>query len=309
MIRATFALLLLAAPAAALDIELPATARLTVERNTDPDLFAAPVSVFASGQITTAPIEGSVRRSAWRVEQPGLTPLQVMRPLRSQLEEAGYEIVLDCEATACGGFDFRFAVETLPGPNMYVNIRAYHYVTALRKEAGTTVEAIGLLTSTAANAAYIQIIQAGQLQAGAAQVQTTAPLPRSTQNVSGNFAERLLSVGHAVLNGVKFGTGETTLGDARIEDLDALAAILEGQPGLRVALVGHTDSVGSLEGNIAISRRRAQAVRQRLIDSYGANASQIDAQGMGYLAPVANNLDEAGRETNRRVEVILLSAQ
>lgn len=309
MIRTGLALLLLAPPAVALEIQLPATARLTVERNTDPDRFAAPLTVYSSGQVTTLPIEGSVRRAAWRLAQPGLTPLQVIRPLRDQLEAAGLEIVLDCGAKTCGGFDFRFAVETLPGPNMYVNIRAYHYVTALRKEAGEMVEAVGVLASTSANSAYVQIIQAGDLDGGAAQVETTASLPISTQAPEGTLASRLLSQGHTVLNGVDFGTGETSLGEAEIADLAALAAFLEAQPGVRVALVGHTDSVGALDGNITLSRRRAQAVRQRLIDGYGADGSRMEAQGMGYLAPVASNLEEDGREANRRVEVILLGSQ
>ncbi|MFC6587568.1 OmpA family protein [Sulfitobacter pacificus] len=55
-----------------------------------------------------------------------------------------------------------------------------------------------------------------------------------------------------------------------------------------------------------MSRARARSVRQRLIDGYGVSAARLDAEGMGYLAPVASNIDEAGREQNRRVEVVLL---
>ena len=87
-----------------------------------------------------------------------------------------------------------------------------------------------------------------------------------------------------------------------------MAAFLNAQPSVRVALVGHTDSVGSLSGNIALSKRRAQSVRQRLIDAHGIEAARMQAEGMGYLAPVASNLAETGRDQNRRVEVILLDA-
>ena len=109
---------LLAAPAAALELALPSTARLTAERNTAPDRYAAPVGVYAEGQVARVNVDGSVRRAAWRMDTPGLTALQVMRPLRRQLGEAGFDVVLDCAARECGGFDFRFAVEVLPGPNM-----------------------------------------------------------------------------------------------------------------------------------------------------------------------------------------------
>jgi outer membrane protein OmpA-like peptidoglycan-associated protein len=74
-------------------------------------------------------------------------------------------------------------------------------------------------------------------------------------------------------------------------------------------LVGHTDSVGGLSGNIALSKRRAQSVRQRLIDTHGVDPSRLDAEGMGYLSPAASHLTPEGREANRRVEVIVLPAQ
>ncbi|WP_280322277.1 hypothetical protein [Sulfitobacter faviae] len=160
-VAAALAGVLLAAPAAALELALPSTARLTAERNTAPDRYAAPVGVYAEGQVARVNVDGDVRRAAWRMDTPGLTALQVMRPLRRQLEEAGLDIVLDCAARDCGGFDFRFAIEVLPGPNMYVNLRAFHFITALRRdEDGTPTEAISILASTAATSAYVQIIQA-----------------------------------------------------------------------------------------------------------------------------------------------------
>lgn len=48
-------------------------------------------------------------------------------PLRDQLIEAGYDVVLDCDQNTCGGFDFRFGTEVLPAPDMYVNIRAFRF--------------------------------------------------------------------------------------------------------------------------------------------------------------------------------------
>ena len=73
--------------------------------------------------------------------------------------------------------------------------------------------------------------------------------------------------------------------------------------------MGHTDAVGSLEANTALSRRRAEAVRRRLIDIHGADPAQVTAHGAGYLAPLASNLSAPGREMNRRVEAVLLSAE
>ncbi|MFN3845176.1 MAG: OmpA family protein, partial [Paracoccaceae bacterium] len=64
---------------------------------------------------------------------------------------------------------------------------------------------------------------------------------------------------------------------------------------------------GGLEGNIALSRKRAEAVRQYLIKEHGIPAKQLEAQGVGYLAPRASNQTDDGREKNRRVEVMVTS--
>ena len=308
MIRILIVLfLLLCGPVAAFNIKLPTTARLTVERNTNPDSYAAPIGVFIVGQVELLSVEGAVNRAAWRLDSPGLTPLQVMRPLRAQLEEAGLEIVLDCASAACGGFDFRFAIETLPGPNMYVNIRRFHYVTALRMDGDAPVEVVTILASTSATSAYVQIIQAGELSAGKVEVKAVLSLPISKQVVAaGDLAGVLVAQGHVVLNGLTFETGSSDLAEGPFDALEKLTAFLQSQPSLRVALVGHTDSVGGLDGNIALSKRRAQSVRKRLIEAHGVEGGRIDAQGMGYLAPLASNLEAEGRDQNRRVEVILL---
>ncbi len=104
-----------------------------------------------------------------------------------------------------------------------------------------------------------------------------------------------------------FATGSTNLGPGPFQSLNQLAEFLETQPTIRVALVGHTDTVGGLDPNIAISRSRARSVRQRLIDEFDIPPGRLDAEGMGYLSPVASNLSAAGRDQNRRVEVVLLS--
>lgn len=300
-------LMLLPGSAFALDFSLPATARLTVERNSGPDIYNAPAGVFADGAVPVLRVEGDVRRAAWRLEAPGLTTFQVMRPLRTQLEGAGFEIILDCAQDSCGGFDFRFATETLPGPHMYVNIRAYHVVTGKKQTGGAVQEVVTLLASTSANSAYVQIIRAGALDSGGATVQTTAP--RSSAAVplnSEDLVAQLETKGHVVLSDLDFGTGSTELGPGPFQSLTDIAAYLQATPDMRIALVGHTDTVGGLQTNIAISRDRARSVRQRLINGYGISGERLDAEGMGYLSPLANNLNAAGRHQNRRVEVVLL---
>lgn len=302
--------LMMALPAVALELELPPSARLTVERNTAPDRYTAPIGVFSDGAVPGLVVEGDVRRAAWRLDTSGLTPLQIIRPLRDQVEAAGYTILLDCAAEECGGFDFRFATETLPGPNMYVNIRSYHVITAQKPGAS---DVITILASASTSSSYVQIIQAGSVTGVATRpAPPSAPIEEAVTNeplLRGDLSARLLRHGHAVLPDLDFESGTSDLGPGPFASLEALASFLTAEPGIRIALVGHTDSVGSLEANIALSRARARSVRQRMIDGYGIAGTRMEAEGMGYLSPVASNLNAEGRDRNRRVEAILLSAQ
>ena len=301
-------LALCAGPAAAVELSLPANARKTVERDTAPDRYTAPVGVFAEGQVAKISIEGEVRRAAWRLQSPGLTPLQVSRPLRRQLTDAGFDIVLDCAAAQCGGFDFRFATEVLPGPGMYVNMRRYHFLTGVRPANAPPQEIVTILTSASSTSAYVQIIQAGALNEAETPVSTDGDVPATTRPLAeSDLAGKLLKDGHFILSDLEFDTGTSDLGTGPFEALGELAALLEQRSSIRVALVGHTDTVGALDSNIALSRLRARSVRQHLIDRYGLSPERLEAEGVGYLAPAVSNLDADGRAANRRVEVIILS--
>ncbi len=301
-------------PGAALEIELPVGARLTAERNSTLDSFSAPVGVFDGDTVPSVVIEGGIERRAWRITAPGLTPLQVILPLRTQLESQGYDLAFECAARACGGFDFRFDIEVLPGPNMYVNIAEYRYLTALRGARGAPDSAVGVLVSVTRGAAYVQVISA--LSTGASEVAMPAlEAPPKTdtgvsQTVTGRaMGDRLLSAGHAALAELAFATGTTQLGEGPFASLAELAEFMQQNPDYQIALVGHTDAVGGLSGNIRLSRERAQSVLDRLVGEYGVSPDRLSAEGMGYLAPVASNLTEEGRELNRRVEAVLLPAQ
>lgn len=302
------ALLLSALPVAALQLDLPQNARQTAARDSALDQVLIPLTPFHDGTLETRQIEGDVKRRAYRLASSGLTPLQILAPLRQQVEAAGFELVLDCNQITCGGYDFRFAIEVLPAPNMYVNIRAFHYVSAIDPRSGA---AITLLASASDGAAYLQIIEAGTVTQGLRQtrpqVDGYVPDPAQPELPAETLAGRLLDMGSVVLHDIDFEVGTTTLDDAPSAELAGLAALLSDRPDLRIAVVGHTDTAGGLEVNIAVSRARAQAVRARLIEGYGADPDRVDAEGMGYLAPRASNLTAEGREKNRRVEVILLS--
>lgn len=290
----------IAGTAQAVELQLPMGARQMITRDTVQDRFFLPVGPFADGALPTQMIEGTVKRSAWRIDVAGLTPLQLVNPLRAQLDEAGYRIVLDCAAQVCGGYDFRFAAEVLPAPNMYVNIRNFHVLTAVR----APQEAVTILASASSGASFIQIIQTGSEEATAAAA--GAPVFVAPASGQADVQNGLAQNGHAVLAGLEFGSGTSELGGGPYAVLEELAQAMTMQPEMRIALVGHTDNVGSLDVNTALSVSRASAVRTYLINQYDIAAVRIEVQGAGYLAPLTTNLTEAGREANRRVEAVVL---
>ncbi|QFT79787.1 Outer membrane porin F precursor [Roseovarius sp. THAF27] len=306
-----------AAEAGALELSLPAGATLTGEVRRAAEAYLVPTDVYADGQIPAIDAEGFFLQQAWRLDAPGLTSLQLQRPLRRQVVEAGYSIMLDCAARECGGFDFRFNTRILPAPDMFVDLRDYRFLSARKEGAGGVMDYVTVLVSQVSGSGYIQVIRLAQSETATGSLTaeeatppeetvTTGGMPEAE---TGPLAERLTQVGHAVLSDLDFETGTVSLGPGPHPSLQALAAFLREDPERRVALVGHTDTVGTLENNTALSRRRAAAVLERLVSEYDIPRRQLAAEGMGYLAPVASNLTEEGREANRRVEAVLLNTE
>ena len=86
--------------------------------------------------------------------------------------------------------------------------------------------------------------------------------------------------------------------------LAEMAKLLSGQPQLNVFIVGHTDSQGSYEHNMTLSRQRAEAVAAALVASYKIAKARLNTAGVGFLSPVGSNASDDGRALNRRVELV-----
>ena len=291
------------AMAQAQDLSLPAGAERTFETVRDPGAYDLPTGPWdVEGGLPVRRIEGRIEVEAWRLTGSSQTPFQLLQPLRDALADAGYDILLDCAARACGGFDFRFATLVLPAPEMFVTLNNYHFVSA-RSDSG----AVSLLASRDRTRSYLQIIRAGQAHDGA--TRTDAPVPPSSAPADlGEIAKGLELTGHVVLRDLVFASGTTRLGSGPFASLDAIATYLMANPARRVMLVGHTDATGSLEANRKVSLARAQAAVAYL-RAQGVPEAQLSAEGAGYMAPLASNLTAEGRKANRRVEAVLLSTE
>ena len=106
------------------------------------------------------------------------------------------------------------------------------------------------------------------------------------------------------MSDVLFDTGKYTLKPGAREKLSKISGIILAHPGLQLQVEGHTDSVGGDEYNQKLSEQRANAVREYLV-SQGLSSGAISAHGFGKTMPVASNETSAGRQQNRRVELVV----
>ena len=104
--------------------------------------------------------------------------------------------------------------------------------------------------------------------------------------------------------GVLFAHDSAAVSGPAINDLYAVARNLQQYPNTRVEVIGHTDSTGSEAYNQDLSERRARAVAG-ILAAGGVSSGRIVAVGRGELQPVASNATAAGRQQNRRVEIII----
>ena len=302
----------LGAPVSALTLDLPAPVLGEESRSVVPGSYALPTAGFNGVSVPSRIVEGALDQRAIRLEAPDLTTLAVMAPLRDQVRKAGYEVIFECEARSCGGFDFRFGTDVLPEPDMHVDLGDFRFLSAVAGD-----EAVSILVSRSASAAYVQITRVTNAPLAAPVApssvelpdEITSPvIPPSLPDAAG-LAGTLDRDGRAVLDDLVFASGAATLTDGDYASLSAVAAWLEANPDGTIALVGHTDASGSLAANIALSERRAEAVAEKLVTVYGVDPARVVAKGVGFLAPRATNQTDEGQQKNRRVEVVVTSTR
>ena len=147
--------------------------------------------------------------------------------------------------------------------------------------------------------------QQAQNIAQQAQNEQVAMRTRLTEQLNSILQTRDSARGLIVnMSDVLFDTGKYSLKPGAREKLAKVAGILLAYPGLNIAVGGYTDNVGGDEMNQTLSENRANSVRDYLVQQ-GVSADSVTASGFGNTQPVASNDDAAGRQQNRRVELVV----
>lgn len=121
-----------------------------------------------------------------------------------------------------------------------------------------------------------------------------------------DLRNKLLTEGKLVSYGIYFDVNSDQLRPQSAATLKTIADILTENPELRIRIVGHTDADGNDAANLDLSKRRAGAVQQALVNSFGITAARIETDGKGEKEPVAPNNNGVNKALNRRVEFIKL---
>jgi len=272
----------------------------------DFDEYKATLSRATSGiggwdKIQT--LEGKVTRILYRVPE-GRSSLEVFRNYTAALAKDRFEVLFECSGTDACGAGFYYRSQGVFGAGRSYSVRdlfvgrpdVQRYVAAklARSEGDVYVFVFVVETDTSMTGTFVHVDVVEGKAMGTGLVTANAAA----------LAEGISQSGHVALYGIFFDTGSATITPASDAAIAEIATLLRENAAMRLHIVGHTDTEGTLDFNMDLSRRRAEAVMQTLVSKHTIAAARLQASGVGYLAPVASNRTDDGRAKNRRVELV-----
>ncbi len=117
---------------------------------------------------------------------------------------------------------------------------------------------------------------------------------------------KLITEGKFVTSGILFDVNSDKIKPQSYGTLKDIASVLQENPGVRVKIIGHTDSDGKDADNLILSKKRAESVKTSLVKDFGIDESRLETDGKGAGQPVDTNTTTEGKANNRRVEFVKL---
>jgi len=251
-------------------------------------------------------LEGKVTRTLYRGPKERST-LEILRNYQAALEAAGFETLYTCGGGDCGKlFHWIFYKEmeqrilsTKTSGGAFDIPQDLRYLAAKGAVAGKTVH-ISVLVAfdggfgklSKQPVTLLEVIESEAMDTGMVTIDAEA------------MAKGIDATGHIAIYGVYFDTNSADIKTESSPTLEEISKLLGDRPNLKLLVVGHTDNQGDYDYNMGLSGRRAEAVVRALTGQYEIDETRLRSAGVGYLAPVASNDTAAGREKNRRVELV-----
>jgi outer membrane protein OmpA-like peptidoglycan-associated protein len=124
------------------------------------------------------------------------------------------------------------------------------------------------------------------------------------QEVEFSLKEGIDKDGKVALYGILFDVAKSDIKSESAETLKQITGYLNDNPTARIIVAGHTDNTGTFDGNMTLSKARAESIKNYLVTTGKIAASRLIAVGIGQACPVSTNDTEEGRKLNRRVEIV-----
>jgi OOP family OmpA-OmpF porin len=254
-------------------------------------------------------LEGKLTR-LW-YEAPGATrSLELFRNYANDLTASGFTALYDSTRDSAAGSYTNFLASFSGGqPDSIKNNRSEYVMyaadassvrTGTFQKGNTTVRLVAIdwpkedATFKSKQGAYIAV-----------DILETKAMEQNMVVVSASdISKSIIANGKVAIYGILFDTGKADVKSESRPSLEQIAAFLKAEPAVKLHVVGHTDSVGGFDSNLALSKRRADAVAAVLVKDHGIAPGRLVGNGVASLAPVASNSSEEGRAKNRRVELV-----
>ncbi|GGY81756.1 hypothetical protein GCM10011613_28070 [Cellvibrio zantedeschiae] len=267
-------------------------AYLRKSHHVDTETVVIPVAPNAADR-TPLNLTGDLSRHVYTIQD--VSSLKVFENYKQALSKAGFSILSKCELAECGSEEaIRKVGDKVSMDNTVYNwYRKPYYVLAKKaSDAGDIYVAIFVGAYESEVGVEQLILQQKGVVTGLIKVDADG------------LKQQIDADGKALIYGIYFDTGKSVVKPESKPTLDAIAQLLTKNKDLLLYVVGHTDDTGAGAANLELSRQRATAVVNELVKTYQIPAARLQAQGVGPYAPAGNNTSEAGKQKNRRVELV-----
>jgi len=240
--------------------------------------------------------EGRVTRILYRAPE-GRSALEVFRNYESSMADSDFQELFSCSNEQCGN-SFYTRYTSIHDVVYATDVNNQRYLAArLSRPEGDVYAFLHVsdhvfMNSMSGAYAMLDIVEMAPMQTNMVRIDAEA------------MAEDISATGRVALYGIYFDTDSADLSSESSDALNEIARMLGSESNINVMIVGHTDNQGDMQYNVDLSHRRAQSVRDALVEDYDVDEERLGAVGMGFFGPVASNRTEEGRALNRRVELV-----
>jgi OmpA-OmpF porin, OOP family len=258
----------------------------------------------------TLRLEGKVTGYVYALPH-GTATVEVFRNYQNALQSAGFTTLFACDDDDACGDGGILAQKIYAGSHIMQNRGIRSAQAAMY---GSDIHFVSAKRSADGRDTYVSLLVAKEWAMGGADKDSVSvvlhliePKPMDSSMVfvdAAKMASDIAASGHVALYGIYFDTDSATVKPESDRALQEIAALLKREQGLRVYIVGHTDTQGGYDYNMSLSARRSRAVSEVLAARYGISADRLHSAGVGFLSPVASNANDEGRAKNRRVELV-----